>query len=379
MRPAQGLSAKRGSMMLDSTIEKYLLDLHAAMDLESFWKSTRQVISAAIPNRLVGLSLRHDPILPLIEKWTLPMSAGFFGVRPLRQFLSEPSRKKLLRVADLFSDRRAFANSTIYRRYVAPQNCTDVVCLLFWEAGRLICAIVVMRTDEQGELASEETNLLRRLHPRFTIALQRLLALDRERAVRVDLEGFVQRLSLPTILLRWNLKPLFQNRAARDFCTVWESGSEEAKLLKSSGSTPIEILNGCRRLKQRWRRAHRKRLVSANFKAERVQHPGPPHLRATIRLKQLNDAVAHPHFLIECEDLRRLQDQHPPELDSRVSQLVRLTGREQEVARLVCNGQSNKEIAQAARLSLPTVKKHLHGVFRKLEVSSRVQLLKLLL
>jgi DNA-binding CsgD family transcriptional regulator len=34
-----------------------------------------------------------------------------------------------------------------------------------------------------------------------------------------------------------------------------------------------------------------------------------------------------------------------------------------------CEGRSNKEIAQNACLSLPTVKKHLHSVFRKLAVS----------
>jgi DNA-binding CsgD family transcriptional regulator len=59
--------------------------------------------------------------------------------------------------------------------------------------------------------------------------------------------------------------------------------------------------------------------------------------------------------------------------------LVRLTRREQEVARLVCEGRSNQEIADNAGLSLPTVKKHVHGIFRKLEITSRSQLVALML
>jgi len=43
------------------------------------------------------------------------------------------------------------------------------------------------------------------------------------------------------------------------------------------------------------------------------------------------------------------------------------------------SGRSNQEIADGARLSLPMVKKHLHAVFRKLEVNSRSQLVALML
>jgi DNA-binding CsgD family transcriptional regulator len=58
--------------------------------------------------------------------------------------------------------------------------------------------------------------------------------------------------------------------------------------------------------------------------------------------------------------------------------LAQLTSREQEVAGLVCDGRSNQEIAENARLSVPMVKKHLHAVFRKLEVPSRSRLMTLM-
>lgn len=378
MRPILGADAGHGSI-LDPAVEKYLLDLHAAMDLDSLWKSTQLLLEAAIPNQIIGLTFRHDPILPLIEKWTHSMPAGFFGARRLRQAVAARPRKKFLRIGDLFANRRSFTNSAIYRRYIMPQNCAHAGCLFFWETRRLACAIVIMRTAATGELRKPEINLLRQFYPRFAIALQRLRTLERERAVRVDLEEFVRRLPLPTMLLRWNLKLLFQNRAAREFCAIWENGSEQARILKSRAIIPAEILEACRRLKVRWRRTRGSGLSHCDLLPEPAQHPSQPHVRAVIHLKQLNDAVAQPHFLIECEDLRPVQNRHSPELKSRLSHLVRLTGRQQEIAQLVCNGQSNQEIADAAHLSLPTVKKHLHTVFRKLKVTSRVQLMRLML
>jgi DNA-binding CsgD family transcriptional regulator len=376
MRPTLGIDAKHGSV-IDPAIEKYLLALHAALDVDSFWEAIRELIGAAIPNQVIGLTLQHSPILPLTAEWTAPMADGFFLAQPLRKCVSAEPRKKVVRVMDLFSNRRAFTKSTFFRRYVASQECAHVTCLLFWQKRRLICAIVIMRTATQGDLSPVEIRLLRQLYPQVSTALQRLESLERERAVRMDLEEFVKRLPLPTMLLRWNLKLLFRNRAARDFCAVWEKGFERARLLNTNSPIPPEILDRCRSLKQKLARSRRSGRKSVNLEAERVSHAASPDLRAVIRLKQLNSAVARPHFLIECEDSSRLTA--AAVTPASLPHLARLTGREQEVARLVCNGQSNQEVADAARLSLPMVKKHLHAVFRKLEVTSRSQLMALML
>lgn len=377
MRPTLEIDAQRGSVS-DPVLEKYLLDLHAAMDLESFWNSTRQLLSAAIPNQLIGLVLQHGPALLSIEKWTSPMPEGFFRACPLKSFIAAHPRTKFVRIADLFASPRTFAKSTIHRRYIAFHNCAHAACLFFRQARRLVCAIVIMRSQTTGDFSSAEMKTLRQFYPQLATGLERLRALDERRAVRADLEDFVRRLPLATISLRWNLKPLFQNRAAREFCAVWENGHDQARLIKTTATIPPEILEGCRRLKQKWQRPKRNRLSIRNSEVVKVRHPQSEDLKVTIRLKQLNDAVARPHFVIECEDLRHSQRSHQS-FDPNLSQLVQLTGREQEVTRLVCNGRSNQEIADTARLSLATVKKHLHAVFRKLEVTSRSQLMALML
>src|SRR5438552_9251286 len=369
---------KRESV-IDPLLERPLLGLHRAMNVDSFWKAVQRLLSVAIPNRLMGLTLQRNPILPMITRWTLRMPDGFFNAAPLKGYIAGRPRNRFVRISDAFANRRSLTKSAFYRRYMAPQECAYGVCLFFWKDQRLICVIAIMRTATQGDLSPAEMKLLQHLYPHFLTALCRLRSLEREHSLLMDLEEFLIRLPLPTILLRWNLKPIYQNRAARDFCAVWEKGPEEAQLTKATSPIPSEILDRCRLLKQQWADAQRPIAPQTGFKEERVHHPRSPHLRATLHLKQLSSCgVAQPHFLIECEDLRRQVALRFGPASSRLPHLVRLTSREQEVARLVCEGRSNQEIGDDACLSLPMVKKHLHAIFRKLEVTSRSRLIALM-
>jgi DNA-binding CsgD family transcriptional regulator len=374
--------ARKRELVIDPALEKPLLSLHRAMDVNLFWRAVQQVLSVAIPSRVIGLTFRRNPALPIITRWTRPMPQGFFAAEPLKNYVTGRARKKCMRLCNLFRNRNSFARSVLYRRHIAPQKCAHGFCLFFWKRQRLICGIAIMRTAEQGDFAPADVKLLRGLYPQFMTALCRIESLERERSVRIDFETSLSRLPLPTIILQWNLKPIYQNRAAREFCAVWEKGPEEAKLTKAASPIPCAILDRCRLLKQQWMEAKRRALsgLRTMFKEEQSHHPTLPYLRATIRLRDLKSAgVARPHFLIECEDSSRNGDLSSRLADSRLPALARLTIREQEVARLVCSGQSNKEIADTAHLSVAMVKKHLHAVFRKLEVPSRSRLVALML
>ena len=52
----------------------------------------------------------------------------------------------------------------------------------------------------------------------------------------------------------------------------------------------------------------------------------------------------------------------------------RLTPREREIAQLVYDGLSNKEIARRLGISEGTIKTHLHNIFTKLGLANRVML-----
>ena len=367
--------------VIDPALQKPLLKLHRAVDVKSFLKSVQRLLSGSIANHSIGLLLQQDPSVPVIAKWTRSMPEDFFAAEPLNRGATQSRRRKLLRLSSFFRSRNSFVRSSFYRRYMAPQKCDYGVTLRFWKQQRLICAIAILRTPKQGDFSPTEMELLQQLYPQLLAALRRIESLERERSVRADLEEFLRRLPLPTIILRWNLKPIYQNNAARDFCALWEKGPEEARRTNAkSSSMPSEILDQCRVLKEKWRNAKPQERATrrSDFKEEEVSNPRQPHLRATIQLKQINSVgVAGPHFLIACENRCR-NGQRSPRLGLfRLPGIARLTRREREVAQLACEGRSNKEIAQNACLSLPTVKKHLHSVFRKLEVPSRTRLVAL--
>jgi DNA-binding CsgD family transcriptional regulator len=380
MRGNSWLGSKHEPVM-GPALEKPLLKLHRATDVKSFWKAVHRLLSASIEYHSVGLLLQQNPNAPVIEKWTRFMPDDFFAAKALKRCAVQRPRKKLVRLNDLFRTRGSFVRSGFYRRYMAPQKCGHGIAFFVWKRQRLICAIAILRTARQGDFSTAEVKLLRQLYPQFLAALRGIESLERERCVRADFEEVLRGLPLPTIILRWNLRPIYQNNAAREFCALWEKGPEEAKRTKATSPVPVEILDRCRVLKQEWMDARlRMRLEQrTDFKEEQVRHPRFPHLRATIQLKQINSVgVAGPHFLIVCENLCRNGERSGRLGLFRLPGLARLTRREREVAQLACEGRSNKEIAQNACLSLPTVKKHLHSVFRKLAVPSRSRLVLLI-
>jgi DNA-binding NarL/FixJ family response regulator len=59
--------------------------------------------------------------------------------------------------------------------------------------------------------------------------------------------------------------------------------------------------------------------------------------------------------------------------DRSADQRARLTAREHEVAELLADGLTNKEMARRMQIELGTVKSHVHSVIRKLGVSRRAQ------
>lgn len=60
---------------------------------------------------------------------------------------------------------------------------------------------------------------------------------------------------------------------------------------------------------------------------------------------------------------------------TKTSGMMLLTRREEEVVRLVAEGMKNREIAQALHVTEHTISNYLYGIFNKLGVSSRVELI----
>src|SRR5213076_2328322 len=108
--------------VINPAIARPLLGLQRARNINSFSKAAQQLLSVTIPNRLIRLSLQHNPVLPTIVRPARSLSEDFFAAEPLKSYIAGRPRKKLVRISDLFSSRSRLLKSTLYRRYMAPRN-----------------------------------------------------------------------------------------------------------------------------------------------------------------------------------------------------------------------------------------------------------------
>ena len=77
---------------------------------------------------------------------------------------------------------------------------------------------------------------------------------------------------------------------------------------------------------------------------------------------------------LETQSMARVVDRLQEQENSRGEFVDRLSPREQEVTRLVMEGLNNKDIATRLSLSVGTIKIHLHNIYEKLGIRSRLQL-----
>ncbi len=76
-----------------------------------------------------------------------------------------------------------------------------------------------------------------------------------------------------------------------------------------------------------------------------------------------------PRVLSKVLDPSRMDE----EMETKIKERSSLTDRESEILALLLKGKSNKEIADLTYVSTETVKSHLHSIYRKLGVKSRLE------
>jgi hypothetical protein len=169
---------------------------------------------------VIGLTLQHNPVFPLIAKSTHPIADGFINAKPLQDYLRAHPRSRFVRMSDVFPEQRTLRKSDFYRKYMAPTGYEYAIGLLFWRGRLLMAMIVIMRTAKQGDLTRRQLDLLRFFYPQFQTALHRMRSLEHEHAARMAFEGFLGRLPLPTILLQWDLKTVYLNKRRGSFVNL---------------------------------------------------------------------------------------------------------------------------------------------------------------
>jgi DNA-binding CsgD family transcriptional regulator len=113
---------------------------------------------------------------------------------------------------------------------------------------------------------------------------------------------------------------------------------------------------------------------------ERVSHPTLAGRVASVSaLNASPGLMAKPGFLVVLEDRSSAEDGGPAKVPAEKQRLLwMLSPSEREIALLICEGCSNREIATRLKKSLLTAKKQVTSIFAKLGVKSRARLMMLL-
>lgn len=77
----------------------------------------------------------------------------------------------------------------------------------------------------------------------------------------------------------------------------------------------------------------------------------------------------------ESESLHDVNEKEVEVSTEKITHIELLTERELEIVNYVCEGKSNKEIAEALFISQNTVRNHVYNIYRKLEVKNKIELI----
>src|SRR5262249_1880358 len=147
----------------------------------------------------------------------------FQELNPLGEHLADRPGETLTRMSDIVPD-GDITRTEFFRRFMLPQADRYFACLNFWREGLFQGLVGLHRTADQGDFTDSDLRLLGRLYPHFDTALQRILNLHRERAVRLSLEKLLVELPIATVLLDWEFRVAYRNRAAVALCAAWNHG-----------------------------------------------------------------------------------------------------------------------------------------------------------
>lgn len=189
----------------------------------------------------------------------------------------------------------------------------------------------------------------------------------------------------PVTIVREALSALFKNNRDFELVSACTSAAESLETLAYAPPDVVLIDAGPRCLID-FRVIDRIRSVSPRTKIVLL---GCGSDEYTLRLAAksgaegyIGDSVTSEHLLDTVRlvaEGKRVFDQPPALLafddcGSQASRGVRLSSREKEIVALVCQGLTNQEIAEAAFVSVNTVKTHLRRIFERLGISSRREL-----
>ena len=375
--------------MLQELLQELLLPLHAATEIDALWKAIDPLLRVAFaPCVRVTLFLGHfgmrearlvftDPPIPNTGEWYKERGT----LNPFTPFIEAHRRITHYRFSDVLGPLAKFRQSEFYRRFAVMEGWDLGLSGLLWSGDEVKAMFSIYRQSPQPDFTAEDVARLEYLRPHIETAIHRVEKLHAERLHRKALEEFNRFVPIGLMLLDWDLNPVFANNEAYKECAVWNYGVEESRSFNAREvfALPKPISELCESIRDTILHTNAKDSLAISPALSRLKHPKLSGRRASISaLNASPGLLAKPGFLVVLED-RSSENETATKLSGKKQKLLwMLTPSEREIALLICEGQSNADIAKQLKKSVLTIKKQITSIFKKTEVTSRSQFMALL-
>lgn len=348
-----------------------VVDLQSALDLDSVWESCLRLVRDRMPHRSCSLmfnivdyeptAARHHVIAPRNPNYVPATSLTVSG-----PYLERHPKVRLYTYSQIV---REDPDATRRRVEQEPDpEWDDFVHLAFWREEQPEAVFSIHRAPDHPGISDEERDFLEYLYPMIEASLRRVRAVEDERERRLAYEGFLHRMPVATLLVAHDGSQLFATGEGNKLSARWNRGlrtAAEQKLALPQG--PVQMYG---------RGSH-----PGDGRTLKLRHPHIEGLTATIeRNLQATGMRERPSYVVT------LVDEHGSDGNAENAQhsqdawlaLQKLSPTERRVALLVAKGLRNDEIAEHLCRSRRTIEFQLNSIYRKLGLSRRTQLVRVL-
>ncbi|MGH8506412.1 MAG: helix-turn-helix transcriptional regulator [Stenotrophobium sp.] len=356
------------------------VDLQSALDLESTWKACLKLIASKLLHRSCSLMFnivnyepvdaRHHVVLPRNPDYVPATSLTISG-----PYLARHPQIKLYTYSQIVAE-----DPDAHRRRLDQEpdpEWDEFIHLAFWHNSRPEAVLSIHRPPNDSGISSEEHAFLEQLHPMIEASLRRLRAVESEHTRRSSYEHFLRQMPLTVMFVNAAGDKLFANYQAEKYCERWNRGlrgsikSDLHFLLPDRvGAMFEDALRGC---------ANAAAATAGYAGAVRLPHPALKDLSVKIdRSWQFSGLRMSPSYVLTFLDGPMTGE--PAHTLSQAALLVlqRLTPTERRVALLVTQGLRNEKIAKHLSRSRRTIEFQISSIYRKLDISSRTELVRAL-
>ncbi|MCW3489496.1 response regulator transcription factor [Dethiobacter alkaliphilus] len=259
-------------------------------------------------------------------------------------------KNKVLYIQNFLSNEEF--KKTEYCEFLGKYDLFQELGIYFIENNKLIGAMALLKSQREKAFSAKEVNILKFISKHISKTLNTNLLLQQKEYLNSLLGSFCNNSSTGLIIIDRFFNIHYSNTEANEIC----------KQLSIGGSVNYFVKNVLSELSSEWKQGLIKNVTS-EIGITYTLHiiPGSFH-KITSKSRSLYLVYITPNTEIK-QIVSVKQDN---EYD--------LTIREREVLDQLIKGYTNQEIASELFISISTVKKHVHNIFNKMNVTSRASL-----